>query len=46
MYNGEIRVDDKPEVIFKNEKLLRENHLELPLQVQGCTICGSNKREK
>jgi len=40
MYNGEIQGDDTPTEIFKDKELLCNNHLELPLRMQGCPICS------
>jgi len=40
LYDGEIRADDAPMNIFNNKDLLCDNHLELPLRLQGCPVCG------
>lgn len=43
LYEGEIKGDDTPMTIFNNKALLCENHLELPLRLQGCPICHGDK---
>ena len=43
LYNGVIQGDATPMGIFNNRDLLCDNHLELPLQLQGCPICSSVK---
>lgn len=40
LYDGEIQADDTPMNIFGNKQLLCDNHLELPLKLQGCPVCG------
>ena len=40
LYQGIIQADDKPMNIFNNKKLLCDNHLELPLTMQGCPVCN------
>ena len=40
LYKGAIQGDAAPMVIFNNRDLLCDNHLELPLQLQGCPICS------
>lgn len=39
LYNGKIQADDNPMKIFSNNQLLCDNHLELPLRLQGCPVC-------
>lgn len=41
LYGGIIQGDDTPMGIFDNRDLLCNNHLELPLQLQGCPICSN-----
>jgi cobalt/nickel transport system ATP-binding protein len=40
LYKGEVQADDTPMNIFRNRQLLCDNYLELPLQLQGCPLCG------
>lgn len=40
LYNGQIQANDTPMHIFNNKQLLCDNHLELPLRLQGCPVCG------
>lgn len=40
LYDGEIRADDTPMNIFNNKDLLCDNHLEIPLRLQDCPVCG------
>jgi len=40
IYNGVIQAIDTPTNIFGNRDLLCSNHLELPLRLQGCPVCG------
>jgi len=40
LHEGEIRADGPTREIFQNEDLLVECHLEKPLSLQGCPICG------
>ena len=37
---GRLVADDTPQAIFSNAALLEECHLELPLRMQGCPVCG------
>ena len=37
---GRLVADDTPQTIFSNAALLEECHLELPLRMQGCPVCG------
>lgn len=41
LYQGKVQMDDHPKVIFNNKELLCQNHLELPLVMQGCPVCGN-----
>jgi cobalt/nickel transport system ATP-binding protein len=40
---GEIRADGPTSGIFRNEELLRECHMEIPLSMQGCPVCSPAK---
>lgn len=40
LHGGEVRADGPTREIFRNEDLLVECHLEKPLSMQGCPICG------
>lgn len=40
IHDGQVKADGKTVEIFRNEKLLEESHLEKPLRLQGCPICG------
>ena len=44
--NGLIAADGPAEVILRDEKLLSECGLELPLGLQGCPICSADKKPK
>jgi cobalt/nickel transport system ATP-binding protein len=37
---GKIQADGKTSDIFQDEKLLTECHLDKPLRLQGCPVCG------
>jgi cobalt/nickel transport system ATP-binding protein len=37
---GKIQADGKTSDIFQNEKLLTDCHLDKPLRLQGCPVCG------
>ena len=37
---GKIQADGPTMDIFQNETLLKESHLEKPLRLQGCPVCG------
>lgn len=37
---GEVRADGPAEEILKNERLLAECRLEIPLSLQGCPVCS------
>jgi cobalt/nickel transport system ATP-binding protein len=41
LHNGRIRADGPTLEIFRDDKLLRECHMEKPLSMQGCPVCGS-----
>jgi cobalt/nickel transport system ATP-binding protein len=43
LHEGEVRADGPTREIFQNEDLLVECHLEKPLSMQGCPICGQKK---
>ena len=43
LFNGKIHADDIPMRIFNNKQLLCDNHLELPLRLQGCPVCYGEK---
>ena len=40
LHDGRIRADGPTIEIFQNEQLLAESHLEKPLRLQGCPVCG------
>lgn len=40
LYKGKIQADDTPMAIFGHKELLCQNHLELPLRMQGCPVCN------
>jgi cobalt/nickel transport system ATP-binding protein len=41
LHNGRIRADGPTLEIFRDDELLRECHMEKPLSMQGCPVCGS-----
>ncbi|HMT02382.1 MAG TPA: ABC transporter ATP-binding protein [Burkholderiales bacterium] len=41
---GKVIADGKSYDILTNEKLLKQNNLELPISVQNCHICGFEKK--
>ena len=43
--HGKVRADGSPQDIFSDEALLAECHLEKPLSMQGCPICGKRKMD-
>jgi len=43
LHEGEVRADGPTREIFQNEDLLVECHLEKPLSMQGCPICGDRR---
>jgi cobalt/nickel transport system ATP-binding protein len=40
LHDGKIKADGRTSEIFQNEQLLAESHLEKPLRLQGCPVCG------
>lgn len=40
LYDGRVQAQDTPSRIFADKQLLCDNHLELPLRLQGCPVCG------
>ena len=44
--NGLIAADGPADVILRDEKLLSECGLELPLGLQGCPICSAKDKSK
>jgi cobalt/nickel transport system ATP-binding protein len=40
MHNGRVTADGPTTEIFQNDALLEESHLEKPLRIQGCPVCG------
>lgn len=44
LHQGEIKADGPAEEIFNNDKLLAECHLEKPLSMQGCPVCGKQRQ--
>ena len=40
LYQGQVQADDTPINIFANKQLLCDNHLALPLRMQGCPKCN------
>lgn len=42
LHDGQIRADGPALEIFHDSKLLAECHLEKPLSMQGCPICGKS----
>jgi cobalt/nickel transport system ATP-binding protein len=40
LHNGEVRADGPSLHIFRDEDLLAQCHLEKPLSMQGCMVCG------
>ncbi len=43
--NGTVRADGPPREIFRDAALLAACHLERPLSMQGCPLCGNIKVE-
>jgi cobalt/nickel transport system ATP-binding protein len=41
LHNGRVRADGPTLEIFRDDELLRECHMEKPLSMQGCPVCGS-----
>jgi len=41
IYNGQITADGPTLRIFENQAVLAESHLEKPLGMQGCPVCGN-----
>lgn len=44
LHEGKIRADGPTREIFRDEDLLVECHLEKPLSMQGCPICGEQTK--
>lgn len=40
IHDGRVTADGPTMEIFKNVALLEESHLEQPLRIQGCPVCG------
>lgn len=40
MHRGRVAIEGRPEEVFKDNNLLDECHLELPIAMQNCKICG------
>lgn len=40
LYQGEILADGPTRELFQDEALLKKSHLEKPLRMQGCPVCG------
>jgi len=40
MHNGRVTADGPTTEIFQNDALLEVSHLEKPLRIQGCPVCG------
>jgi cobalt/nickel transport system ATP-binding protein len=40
IHNGEVTADGPTEGIFADAELLARSHLEKPLRLQGCPVCG------
>jgi cobalt/nickel transport system ATP-binding protein len=43
LHNGRVRADGPTLEIFRDDELLRECHMEKPLSMQGCPVCGSKR---
>lgn len=43
LHDGRVRADDVPMKIFEDSKLLDDNHLEMPLMLQGCADCANKE---
>ena len=43
MHEGRITADGPTREIFRNEELLHRSHLEKPLRLQGCPVCGQGQ---
>ncbi len=46
IHEGRILADGKTEEIFSDEALLARSHLEKPLKLQGCPVCGGTSSGK
>jgi len=40
LYQGEVLADGPTRELFQDEALLKKGHLEKPLRLQGCPVCG------
>ncbi len=40
IHKGQVMADGPTAEIFMNQELLAESHLEKPLRMQGCPVCG------
>lgn len=40
IHKGQVMADGPTSEIFTNQELLAESHLEKPLRMQGCPVCG------
>lgn len=41
LHEGQVKADGPTADIFRDEQLLEESHLEKPLRLQACPVCGS-----
>lgn len=41
IHKGQVMADGPTAEIFMNQELLAESHLEKPLRMQGCPVCGN-----
>lgn len=42
MHKGQVAADGPPLELFRNDELLTECHLEKPLRMQACPVCGTS----
>ena len=42
IYNGRVTIDGPTLQVFENQAVLAESHLEKPLGMQGCPVCGGS----
>jgi cobalt/nickel transport system ATP-binding protein len=45
LHDGEVRADGPTREIFRDRELLHQCHLEQPLAMQGCPVCGALRDE-
>jgi cobalt/nickel transport system ATP-binding protein len=43
IHKGRVMADGPTAEIFMNQELLAESHLEKPLRMQGCPVCGKKQ---